>query len=306
MFFSRDRKNLHSVVNYFIDFSKSSQQMANSCDQKRDNFKPVFKYYKNYLNSYKNEKIIDFSKIDKTKYGLRKISIDLNKTIESPISGDFRDLREWEVFAVEDMEGLLVIPQILKKEASEKWFNYLLKELPFSNSHDLRANISLPPIKPIKDSNLRWISFGYHYDWSSKLYDHSFQSPIPLRIRQLSEYVSRSLGFDEFRGEGGLINYYRNDSTLCPHSDHSEPNQTAPLFSLSLGSSAVFLIGGRTKSSDKPIIPMYLRDSDLLVMSSESRQSFHAIPKILSDGSDGNKNSGKEIKRINLNIRQVY
>ena len=272
------------------------------CVQSIDNFKPVFKYYKNnkYLNSEKNNEIIDFSMNSKECNGFQEICFDI-KTIESPIKNDFRDANQWKVYGIEDVEGLLVIPQILKSESSEKWFKYLLKELPFSESHNLRANISLPPNKSIEDSNLRWISFGYHYDWDSKLYNDSLRSCVPLLIRQLTEYVSRSLGFDGFKGEAGLINYYRNDSTLCPHSDHSEPNRTAPLFSLSLGSTAIFLIGGTSKSSTKPIIPIYLRDCDLLVMTSECRQAFHAIPKILND-----KNQNEIIKRINLNIRQVY
>jgi len=174
-----------------------------------------------------------------------------------------------------------------------------LNEIAFINTNSLKANISLPPSKP-ENNNLRWISFGYHHNWDTKVYEEA-QSPIPLLIEQFAHYVSSSLGFSEFRASAGLINYYRYNSTLCPHSDHSEPNKSAPLFSLSLGSTAIFLIGETTKSS-KPI-PIYLKDSDLLVMSSECRQAFHAIPKVLAER---NKNDPKVIKRINLNIRQVY
>jgi alkylated DNA repair protein alkB family protein 1 len=276
--------------------------MAFNCDEETDNFKPIFKYFKNTQLSSDSKEVIDFSHIDEYSDKIRKIPFNLIKSIQSPIKDDFRDVNDWEIYTLNSIPGLYVIPQILTKESSKKWFNYFLNEIAFINTNSLKANISLPPSKTLENNNLRWISFGYHHNWDTKVYEEEAQSPIPLLIEQFADYVSSSLGFSDFRAEAGLINYYRYNSTLCPHSDHSEPNKNAPLFSLSLGSTAIFLIGGTTKSS-KPIIPIYLKDSDLLVMSSECRQAFHAIPKVLAER---NQNDPKLIKRINLNIRQVY
>lgn len=274
-----------------------------SSERTIDNFMPIFKHFKNNFeeNDFKqNKQIIDFSNIDPNDNRIREVCVRRNQSIESPIASDFRDPSQWKVFTVFGLEGLLVIPAVLTKQSSQKWFHYLLEELPFTDKDRLKANISLPPVGAADESNLRWISLGYHYDWDSKVYSEADRSDIPEVIAHLSHYMSRSLGFDSFEGEAGLINYYRHKSTLCPHSDHSEPNKTAPLFSLSLGSSAIFLIGSTTKCSSQPISALRLRDGDLLVMSEQCRQSYHAIPKILSDRSRVGR-----VRRINLNLRQV-
>ena len=48
----------------------------------------------------------------------------------------------------------------------------------------------------------------------------------------------------------------------------------------SLGQDAIFLIGGPTKQT-KPL-PLLLHSGDIVVMSGDSRLSYHAIPKILA------------------------
>lgn len=49
----------------------------------------------------------------------------------------------------------------------------------------------------------------------------------------------------------------------------------------SFGCTALFLIGGRTKSV-KPIA-FYIRDGDIVIMSSECRLSYHAVPRIFTN-----------------------
>ena len=71
------------------------------------------------------------------------------------------------------------------------------------------------------------------------------------------------------------------DATLAGHTDHSEPNRRAPLISISLGQSAIFLIGGRTKSEKSPEAVL-LRSGDVAVMTTSARDCFHAVPKILA------------------------
>ena len=49
---------------------------------------------------------------------------------------------------------------------------------------------------------------------------------------------------------------------------------------MSIGRSAIFLIGGRTKDI-KPV-PILVRSGDVVIMSGESRYWFHGVPYILS------------------------
>lgn len=86
-----------------------------------------------------------------------------------------------------------------------------------------------------KDSllyKLRWVTLGYHYDWSSKLYHTDCYSPFPTDLSLLTQFILKALGFDQFKAQAAIVNYYHLDSTLSGHTDHSESDLTAPLISL--------------------------------------------------------------------------
>ena len=90
----------------------------------------------------------------------------------------------------------------------------------------------------------------------------------------------------------------------------------------SFGQTAVFLIGGLSKSVEP--IALFIQSGDVIIMSGESRLYYHGIPKILpvDDGElpfmqckDAGMGISHEHKllynfmkttRINVNIRQVY
>lgn len=52
----------------------------------------------------------------------------------------------------------------------------------------------------------------------------------------------------------------------------------------SFGQTAIFLLGGKTKEV-KPAA-MFLKSGDIVVMSKESRLSYHAVPKIVKTNVD--------------------
>ena len=63
------------------------------------------------------------------------------------------------------------------------------------------------------------------------------------------------------------------------HTDHSERNLEAPLVSVSLGQSCVFLLGGRTRETEPTAI--LLRSGDVVIMSGEARRCYHGVPRIV-------------------------
>ena len=77
------------------------------------------------------------------------------------------------------------------------------------------------------------------------------------------------------------MNFYPVSGSLSPHTDHSEPNLSVPLLSISLGLPAIFLIG--TASLDCVPAALLLKTGDVLVMEAEARLAYHAVPRILSD-----------------------
>lgn len=232
---------------------------------------------------------------------------------ECDIDSHFIPYNQWKIYRLtRGISGLLIIPGIIKEEFRQVWFRYFLEQFP-REEPNLKSNISLNSSASLE--NLRWITFGYHHDWNNKMYQlNQTEICIPKRISHLCSIISTFLGL-KFKPEAGIVNYYLENSSLCFHTDHSEINHQAPLFSLSLGSSAIFLIGGRTKNSLEPITAILLKDSDLVIMADDSRMALHSIPKIISPEEfeqnfnlkhKKRKNSPKRIRRINVNIRQVY
>jgi len=146
---------------------------------------------------------------------------------------------------------------------------------------------------------------------------------MPIELSGLTSILARTLGFSDFKAEAAIVNYYRMNSTLAGHTDHSEMNVTAPLFSISFGQTAIFLIGG--PKQEDPANAIFLRSGDVVIMSGSSRLRYHGVPKILSASktpwNDNCENSCENFTysyddwrkartyiaeaRININIRQV-
>lgn len=64
-----------------------------------------------------------------------------------------------------------------------------------------------------------------------QVYDEGNKSEFPVDLSSLCKYISLTLDFNDFQPEAAIVNYYHADSTLSGHTDHSEQNLDAPLFS---------------------------------------------------------------------------
>ncbi|KAK2104522.1 Nucleic acid dioxygenase alkbh1 [Saguinus oedipus] len=159
---------------------------------------------------------------------------------------------------------------------------------------------------------LRWVTLGYHYNWDSKCfltvlkteaiqevssgnyfqfkglpwpcykrekYSADHYTPFPSDLAFLSEQVAAACGFQGFRAEAGILNYYRLDSTLGIHVDRSELDHSKPLLSFSFGQSAIFLLGGLQR--DETPTAMFMHSGDIMIMSGFSRLLNHAVPRVL-------------------------
>lgn len=146
---------------------------------------------------------------------------------------------------------------------------------------------------------------------------------MPVELAELTQLLAKALNFLQFKAEAAIVNYYRMNSTLAGHTDFSEPNVEAPLFSISFGQTAIFLIGGL--SQEDPAHALFLRSGDIVIMAGKSRLRYHGVPKILASQSspwdveetkyakdcswneDDWNHAKKYISeaRININVRQV-
>ncbi|KIO06395.1 hypothetical protein M404DRAFT_481088 [Pisolithus tinctorius Marx 270] len=153
---------------------------------------------------------------------------------------------------------------------------------------------------------LRWANIGWSYHWGTKQYDFSKgKGHIDSRIRDLCRNAvslvpwNKVFGADSSLEEGwgdddwktwsetyepdaGIVNFYQTKDTLMAHVDRSEVCATSPLVSISLGNTAIFLIGGLTR--DVEPTPILLRSGDVVIMSGPAcRRAYHGVPRILEN-----------------------
>lgn len=140
---------------------------------------------------------------------------------------------------------------------------------------------------------LRWSTLGYHHNWDTKVYSEDRRGTFPPELSRLTQALASALGHQTFTPEAAIVNFYPASGCLSPHTDHSEPNLSVPLLSISLGLPAIFLIG--TASLDTIPAALLLKTGDVLVMEAEARLAYHAVPKIIKLTSAGGT-SGDRVK----------
>ncbi|XP_066581013.1 nucleic acid dioxygenase ALKBH1 isoform X1 [Prorops nasuta] len=298
-------------------------------------FKDSFKYYKsrNPFPDLKN--VIDIDSTDYTK--VRPIEDFLLK-YENRYDLGLRPTKDWKIYELKCNLGLIFIQNPFTAEGQQYWITKCLKDYPKKpnklnlDEHKLLNDNTSWWEECFKNSDgnvslltkLRWTTLGYHHDWNTKHYSENSKSILPSELCNLTTFLANVLNYTGFNAEAIIINYYRMNSTLAGHTDHSEVNIEAPLFSISFGQNAIFLIGGLTQ--EEPATPIYLRSGDIVVMSKTSRHCYHGIPKILptlvkpwmSNDSMQNKLHSEvdsedwsiasnyiSEARININVRQV-
>lgn len=99
--------------------------------------------------------------------------------------------------------------------------------------------------------------------------------------------------------EACLVNYYVGGAKMGLHQDKDEDDFAAPVVSVSLGDSAIFLIGGLTRKD--PTQALELRSGDVVVLGGDDRLAYHGIDRILPSTSALLPEGG----RLNLTLRRV-
>ncbi len=110
------------------------------------------------------------------------------------------------------------------------------------------------------------------------MYQKNLKSPFPDDLADLCKEIANAVG-TELEPEAAIVNYYPIGATMGGHLDDAEYTMEKPIISISLGCSAIFLLGGRDKTV-KPT-PILVRSGDVIVMSGESRYCYHGVPYIV-------------------------
>ena len=96
-----------------------------------------------------------------------------------------------------------------------------------------------------------------------------------------------------------LANLYRGGAKMGLHQDRDEADFSAPVLSVSLGDTAVFRIGGTTRSG--PTTSLKLNSGDVCLLADEARLAFHGVDRVLEGSSTVIPGGG----RLNLTMRRA-
>lgn len=257
-----------------------------------DLFMKQFKYFKSNKPQPSLNSVIS---VDITTSEVKLLECNTNYKCEDNLTQclGLINKNKWKTYSFVQHPGLMLIRNPFTGSGQRYWIKRCLERYP-KKPNKINIDIEIDNLddwwrechkrmecdkKLLK--KLRWTTLGYHHNWNTKAYSEENKTPFPEDLSELSSVVAQYLGFAKFRAEAAIVNYYHKNSTLSAHTDHSEVNLDAPLFSFSFGQSAIFLIGGREKSIEPSAI--LLKSGDIVVMSKEARLCYHAVPKILPE-----------------------
>jgi alkylated DNA repair protein (DNA oxidative demethylase) len=121
---------------------------------------------------------------------------------------------------------------------------------------------------------------------------------MPQTFAQLARVAAAELGFENFAPDACLMNRYLPGSKMSLHQDKDERDFTAPIVSVSLGMSAVFLFGGHARADRASRIPLH--HGDVVVWGGEDRLRFHGVLRL-----EGEPHPLLGEQRINLTFRKA-
>jgi alkylated DNA repair protein (DNA oxidative demethylase) len=147
-----------------------------------------------------------------------------------------------------------------------------------------------------------WNAKTYEYETTRSDYDGLPVQALPEDLKELARRIASKAGM-RIEPDICLMNFYDDEAKLGVHQDKDERPETIeagiPVVSISLGDTAMFMIGG-TRRKD-PVRTIVLESGDAIVMGGPSRLRFHGVSGIIA----GTAPADLGIEgRFNLTFRQ--
>jgi alkylated DNA repair protein (DNA oxidative demethylase) len=152
---------------------------------------------------------------------------------------------------------------------------------------------------------LGWHWMPYRYSHTADDVDGAPVKPFPgwladLGRRALASAYADSGQADSYAPDVALINYYDAAATMGMHADKDE-RSSAPVVSLSLGSTCVFRFGN-AESRRRPYQDVTLESGDLFVFGGQARFAYHGVTKTIP-GTE-RPDIGMPEGRLNITLRE--
>jgi len=123
--------------------------------------------------------------------------------------------------------------------------------------------------------HLGWVSDRKGYRYAALAPDSGLPWPAMPAVFARLAHAAAQAGFAAFCPDACLISRYLPGARLSLHQDRNERDLSAPIVSVSLGMSAVFLFGGTRRSDRVMKIPLF--HGDVAVWGGSKRLNYHGI-----------------------------
>jgi alkylated DNA repair protein alkB family protein 1 len=79
----------------------------------------------------------------------------------------------------------------------------------FKTAYQLHSNCHSENVHHSKTllNQLRWITLGYHYNWTQRTYDKNHYSPFPENLSELTVSLAKCVGY-RIKPEAAIVNFY--------------------------------------------------------------------------------------------------
>lgn len=146
---------------------------------------------------------------------------------------------------------------------------------------------------------LGWVSdrAGYRYAPLDPLSGNAWPA-LPAAFASLAASAAAHAGFPGFAPDVCLVNEYTPGTRLSLHQDRDERDFTQPIVSVSLGTSATFLLGGLERNDRTQRIPLH--HGDVLVWGGPARLRYHGVLALKDE-----THPVLGARRINLTLRRA-
>jgi len=126
---------------------------------------------------------------------------------------------------------------------------------------------------------LGWLTdrSGYRYGATHPLTGRPWPA-MPVMLAELAARAAGAAGYPGFRPDSCLINRYEPGARMGLHQDRDEADMAHPIVSVSLGLPAIFLFGGRTRTSPVQRVPLH--HGDIVVWGGASRRFYHGVAPV--------------------------
>ena len=135
---------------------------------------------------------------------------------------------------------------------------------------------------------------GYRYEPRHPATGRPWPPMPPILLELWRRYAP-----DHPEPDACLANLYRDGAKMGLHQDRDELDFSVPVLSLSLGDTAVFRIGGQSRSG--PTTSLKLNSGDVCLLAGPARLAFHGVDRVLEGSSTVVPGGG----RLNLTLRRA-